>query len=78
MAEKVARLGVKRERGFLYFIGKDGDVWRVGMHVGTHKGVPKHRVAYSKHVKDSRFMYFLDKDGDVARSLLNRKGRSKA
>ena len=29
--EKVARLGLKREKGYLYFIDKDGDVSKVLM-----------------------------------------------
>jgi len=31
MAEEVAKAGVKREKGFLYFIDKDGDVSKVSM-----------------------------------------------
>jgi len=29
--EKVARLGLKREKGYLYFIDKDGDASRTKM-----------------------------------------------
>ena len=38
MAEKVAKLGVKREDGYLYFIDKDGDVSRSVMARGGKKG----------------------------------------
>ena len=31
MAEKVLKIGVEREDGFLYYIDKDGDVARVQM-----------------------------------------------
>ena len=27
MAEKVARVGVSKEKGYLYYLGKDGNVW---------------------------------------------------
>ena len=31
MAEKVVKCGVKKEKGYLYFIDKDGDVSRAKM-----------------------------------------------
>ncbi len=33
-AQKVAKVGVKKEDGFLYFVDKDGDVARVSMNRG--------------------------------------------
>ena len=41
MAEKVAKLGVKREEGYLYFIDKNGDVSRAAMARGGKKGISK-------------------------------------
>ena len=38
MAEKVLKVGVEREDGFLYYIDKDGDVSRVQMARGGKKG----------------------------------------
>ena len=40
MAEKVLKVGVEREEGFLYYIDKDGDVSRVQMARGGKKGGP--------------------------------------
>jgi hypothetical protein len=37
MAEKVARTGVSKESGYLYYLGKDGNVWRSGMSRGGEK-----------------------------------------
>ena len=37
MAEKVAKAGVKKEVGFLYFVDKDGDVSRAKMSRGGRK-----------------------------------------
>lgn len=31
MAEKVAKVGVKKEAGYLYFVDKDGDISRAKM-----------------------------------------------
>ncbi len=36
-AQKVAKVGVKKEGGYLYFIDKDGDVSRVSMARGGQK-----------------------------------------
>ena len=45
MAEKVTKLGVEREEGFLYYIDKDGDVSRVPMARGGKKGGKAKKVA---------------------------------
>ena len=37
MAEKVAKAGVKREEGFLYYIDKQGDISRAKMARGGQK-----------------------------------------
>ena len=31
MAEKVQRVGIKKEQGFLYFVDKEGDISRARM-----------------------------------------------
>lgn len=37
MAEKVARVGVKREEGYLYYVDKAGDISRAKMARGRKK-----------------------------------------
>lgn len=37
MAEKVQKCGVKKERGYLYFIDKQGDISRAKMARGGQK-----------------------------------------
>ena len=55
---KVAKVGIKREAGYLYYIDKDGDVARVKMARGgkkkkkaAKKKVVKKKVAKKKVVK---------------------------
>ena len=36
--EKVAHTGVSKEKGYLYYLGKDGNVWRSGMSRGGKGG----------------------------------------
>ena len=37
MAEKVEKTGVTKEAGYLYYLGKDGHVWRTKMARGGKK-----------------------------------------
>jgi hypothetical protein len=67
MAEKVARLGIKREKDMMYFV-KNGAVWKVPR---KQPGVPKGRqekVMEGGFSQDTDHIYFLDRDGDVSRS----------
>ena len=67
MAEKVARLGVTREKDYMYYI-KNGAVWKVPRkQPGQAKGKSE-KVADAGVSQDTSYIYFLDKDGDVARA----------
>jgi hypothetical protein len=48
MAQKVAKVGVKKESGYLYFVDKDGDISRAKMARG---GRGKKKAAKKKVVK---------------------------
>ena len=37
MAEKVAKVGIKKQRGYLYFIDKQGDISRAKMARGGQR-----------------------------------------
>lgn len=67
MAEKVAKLGVSREKDFMYYV-KDGGVWKVQRkQPGVPKGRPE-KVADGNFAMDTNYIYFVDRDGDVARA----------
>ncbi len=67
MAEKVAKLGVSREKDFMYYV-KDGGVWKVQRkQPGAPKGRPE-KVADGGFEMDTNYIYFVDRDGDVARA----------
>ena len=57
MAEKVLKIGVEREDGFLYYIDKDGDVARVQMARGGKKGGRKIRIIKSVSTKVDTLFY---------------------
>ena len=73
MAQKVAKAGVKREDGYLYFIDKQGDVSRAKMARGGKKGGKPQKVAKVGVKKEKGFLYFRDKHGDVSRAKMVRK-----
>ena len=77
MAQKVAKVGVKRQKGFLYFIDKQGDVSCAVMARGKKKGGKPKKVAKVGVDKKDGYLYFLDKQGDVACAKLVRGGKKK-
>jgi hypothetical protein len=67
MSEKVAKLGISREKDFMLYV-KDGAVWRVRRkQPGVSKGKPE-KVADGGFEMDHDYIYFVDKDGDVSRA----------
>jgi hypothetical protein len=67
MAEKVAKLGISRDKDYMLYV-KDGAVWRVRRkQPGMAKGKPE-KVADGGFEMDNNYIYFVDKDGDVSRA----------
>ena len=78
MAQKVAKVGVKRESGYLYFLDKKGNVARAKMARGKKKGKSKVQVVAKVGVeKKSGYLYFIDKQGDVSMAKMVRGGKKK-
>jgi hypothetical protein len=73
MAERIGAEKLAREDGFLYYLGKDGYVWRTPMK--TNPRGRKAKVGSEKVERKEGFLYFIDKAGYVARAKMNRKGR---
>ncbi|HIH38199.1 hypothetical protein J4460_06370 [Candidatus Woesearchaeota archaeon] len=74
MAQKVAKVGVKKQAGYLYFVDKQGDISRAVMaRAGRKKGKSKkEKVAKAGVKKESGYLYFVDKQGDVSRAKMAR------
>ena len=72
MATKVATCGVQKEKGHLYYLGKDGNVWASKMARGSDKGGNAKMVAETSVTRESGWLYFIDKDGDVSRAKMAR------
>ena len=74
MAQEVAKVGVKKVAGYLYFVDKHGDVSRAKMARGggkKSKGKPE-RVAKVGVKKDKGWLYFIDKKGNISRAKMAR------
>ena len=75
MAQKVAKVGVKKESGYLYFVDKAGNVSRAKMARGGRKKGKKGKtemVAKAGIKKESGYLYFVDKAGDISKAKMAR------
>jgi hypothetical protein len=77
MAKKIAKVGIKRAKGFLYFIDKQGDVSCAVMARGNKKGGKPKKVAKVGVKKEKGYLYFVDKQGDVSCAKMVRGGQKK-
>ena len=79
MAQKVAKVGVKKEKGYLYFVDKQGNVSRAAMsRAGRKKGKAKKELVKKVGVKkQSGYLYFIDGKGNVCRAKMAR-GRKRS
>jgi hypothetical protein len=77
MAEKLVKLGIKRQAGFLYYIDKAGDVACAKMARGNKKGGSPKKVAKCGIKRKMGYLYFLDKQGDVSCAKMKRGGKKK-
>tara|TARA_B100000315_G_scaffold220990_1_gene224064 strand:- start:873 stop:1103 length:231 start_codon:yes stop_codon:yes gene_type:complete len=76
MAEVVKSTGVSKQAGYLYYLGKDGHVWRTAMARGGRKtGGGPELVATAGVSREDGYLYYIDKSGDVSRSPMSRGRR---
>ncbi|MBW2993777.1 hypothetical protein KY317_04345 [Candidatus Woesearchaeota archaeon] len=78
MGKVIAKTGIKREKGYLYFVDKKGNVSRAKMARGRKKG--KSKIQLVKKVGVTRkkgYLYYVDKKGHVAEAKMARGGRKK-
>lgn len=77
MAEVLHKCGIKREKGWLYFVDKKGNAARVQMARKGQKTSKKQEVLCKCGLKREKgWLYFIDKKGNSARAKMAR-GRKK-
>jgi hypothetical protein len=62
---KVSNERIKREPGYLYYLGKDGYVWATPMR--SNKGGKKHKAGTEKVTREPGYLYFVDSAGYIAK-----------
>ena len=77
MAEKIAKAGIKREKGYLYYLDKQGDVSAAKMARGGKKGGAPKKVLKLGIKRKEGYLYFIDKQGDVSAAKMARPGSKK-
>lgn len=77
MAEKVAKVGIKRKKGYLYYVDKKGNVVETKMARGKSKGGGGKVIAKPGVKKVKGYLYFIDKKGDVSKARMLRGGKKK-
>ena len=77
MAKKLVKVGIKREKGYLYYVDKNGDVSCAKMARGGKKGGSPKKVAKVGIKREEGVLYFVDKDGDVSCAKMVRGGAKK-
>ncbi|MGZ3706410.1 MAG: hypothetical protein ACXWP1_11285 [Bdellovibrionota bacterium] len=78
MAKKVYKAGVKREKGYLYYIDKKGNICKVKMARGGSGGKGGSTVLVKSGIKRQEgHLYFIDKQGDISCVAMSRGGRKK-
>ena len=78
MATVVAKTGIKREAGWLYYVDKGGNAARVNMKRAGKPYKKKTEVLAKTGIKRKKgYLYFIDKGGNVAEAKMARGGRKK-
>ncbi|MBD3389661.1 hypothetical protein GF415_01765 [Candidatus Micrarchaeota archaeon] len=68
MGKKIGSERIDRQDGYLYYVGKDGYVWRVPMK--HNKRGTKKRVGTEKVEKESGYLYYVGSDGFVYKAKM--------
>lgn len=71
MGHKIGNEKIHREPGYLYYVGKDGFVWRAPMK--TNKRGRKKKIGTEKIRKKKGYMYYINKTGYVSEAKMARK-----
>jgi hypothetical protein len=76
MGKVIAKTGVKRQAGYLYFLNKSGDVARVQMARSGKKTSTRQEVVAKAGVRRKQgYLYYIDRQGNVCEAKMQRGGR---
>ena len=75
MGHKIGKERIRREDGYLYYVGKDGYVWAVPMR--HNKRGRKKKVGSERIDKEEGYLYYVGKDGYVYRAKMKNYKRGR-
>ncbi len=68
MGTKVGNQKIVREKGYLYYLGKDGFVWATP--TKSNKTGTKKKVGTEKVTREEGYLYYLSKEGYISKALM--------
>jgi len=74
--EIVSSFKINKEKGFLYFVGRDGFVYKVPLRHSKLENKTPQRVSDEHIEREKGYVYFI-KDGYVYRAEQNKNGNPK-
>ncbi len=72
MADIVKKVGIIREKGYLYFIDSEGNIARSEMSRGKTRKKGSQKVHETHIQREPGYLYYITKEGDVARTKMSR------
>ena len=77
MGKMLCKCGIKRKKGYLYFVGKNGCAYETKMARGKKKGGGRKMVCACRIKKQKGCLYFIDKKGNVCEAKMQRGGKKR-
>jgi hypothetical protein len=68
MGKKISTEKITREKGYLYYVGKDGFVWRAPMKI--NKRGTKKKIGTEKITRNKGCMYYVNTAGYVCEAKM--------
>ena len=66
--EIVSSFKIQKERGFLYFLGRDGFVYKVPLNRSKIADKTPQRVSNEPIQREEGYVYFINKEGFICRA----------
>ncbi len=77
MGKVICKCSIKRKKGYLYFVGKNGCAYETKMARGKKKGGGRKIVHNCRIKKQKGCLYYIDRKGNVCEAKMVRGGRKK-
>ena len=77
MGKAICKCGIKRKKGYLYFVGKNGCAYETKLARGAKKGGGR-KIVHKCNIKRKKgYLYYIDKKGNVSEAKMQRGGKKR-